>query len=116
MVLHVVLLEGDGHWYPEGEIRKDAKQTIRHGVKVAKHDVVRDVVDGKREGVVNDSAQEVGDEYDPGVGELTDVVARHHLKHDHGRDYVLEVGVRAHQFLYLGVFLCRAERKVVVCE
>ena len=101
----MILFEGDGHGDSDGQVSPHAKQPIRSRVVISKHDIVRDVVDGEGERMVDHAAQKVGNNYNPRVRQFTDVVAGDDLEDDHGRDNILEVWVGTHQFLDLRVLL-----------
>ena len=60
MMLYVILLEGNGHRHTDGQVGPDTKEPVSIRVVVPKHNVVRDVMDGQSERVVDNSSQEVG--------------------------------------------------------
>ena len=102
----MVAFERYRHGDSDREVCPDSKQPIGERVLVTEYHIVRDVVNGKREGVVDDSAQKISDDGDPEVRELTDEIARDNVKDNHGRDYELELRVRTHQLFNLRVLLC----------
>ena len=83
VMLHVVLFERYRHWNTDRKICPNAKQTIRRGILVTKDHVVRDVVDGESEGVVDHAPQEVRYDRHPEVGQLSDEIARDDIEDDH---------------------------------
>lgn len=60
MVLYMILLEGDGHRHADRQVGPDAKEPVGIWVVVPKHNIVRDVMDGQSERVVDNSSQEIG--------------------------------------------------------
>ena len=79
----MVLLERYGHGDADGKVGPHAKEPVGRRVVVSEYHVVRYVVDGEGEGVVDDSAQGVGQYKDPHQGQLSDVVRRNYVKDDH---------------------------------
>lgn len=83
MVVDVVLLEGGGVRQPDGDVGPHGKPAVPLGQLVAKGHVVRDVVNGQSQGVVDAASEGVRPEEDPLPGEVVYQVAGQELGQDH---------------------------------
>lgn len=83
VVVDVVLLEGRRVRHADGHIGPHGEPAVPLGQLVAEGHVVRDVVNGQRQRVVDAAAKGVSPEEDPLPGDVVHQVACHQLGQDH---------------------------------
>ena len=110
VVVHVVLLEAGGVGQAHGQVGEDGKPAVAGRAARAEGGVVRDVVDGQRQGVVHAAPEGVGPEEEPAPRQPLRQPAGQQLRQHHCRYRPLEVGVRPHQGLDGRVLGCREGR------
>ena len=84
---------------------------------MAENEVVSGFVDTQHDRVVDDPAQTVCQDSRPEVREVEHSgheIAGYDVQNDQCRDVVLEQWVRAHQFLYLWVLICKSKLGVQI--
>lgn len=106
VVVDVVLLEGRRVRHADGHVGPHGEPAVPLGQLVAKGHVVRDVVDGQRQRVVDAAAEGVRPEEDPLPGDVVHQVACHQLGHDHARHHPFQLGIGTHERLDLWIFGC----------
>lgn len=83
VVVNVVLLEGRGVRHADGHVGPHGEPAVPLGQLVAEGHVVRDVVDGQRQRVVDAAAEGVSPEEDPLPGDVVHQVACNQLGQHH---------------------------------
>ena len=106
VVLRVVLLEERRVRDAERHVREDAERAVQRRPARPERLVVRDLVDGERQRVVDDAPEGVaGDEEGEERG-VSQQDGRHQLHSHHHHHLVLELAVWHHQLLHLRVLRC----------
>lgn len=106
VVVDVVLLEGCRVRYANGHVGPHGKPAVPLGQLVAKGHVVRDVVNGQRQRVVDAAAEGVSPKEDPLPGDVVHQVAGHQLGQDHAGHNPFQLRIWAHERLDLWIFGC----------
>ncbi|PWA16262.1 hypothetical protein CCH79_00004395 [Gambusia affinis] len=104
VVVDVVLLEGGGVGKPDGQVGPHGEPAVPLCKLVPEGHVVRNVMNGQSQRVVDAPAEAVGPEEDPLPGEVAHQVAGDELGQDQARHNPLQLGVRTHQGLDFWIF------------
>ena len=82
-MLDVIFLEGDGVRDGERKVSEDTQHLVSEWPVVAKGEVVGDLVDGKRQGMVEDATEAVAGEQDKADGGFSEKPGCQKLHYNH---------------------------------
>jgi len=104
-MFQVVLFEGNAHGQPDGQVADEAQDPVVHRSAVSKGQVVRDLVNGQHQRVVDDAAEAIGGHDEPRPRQVLHDEQRQDLCEHHCAGHPLEIRVVAKELLDLRVLL-----------